>query len=112
MSGALLTALKPVTSTPVAFVVVTVLPLAVVSAPTDWSVAWRPRWPESGVMSKSAKVIAPVLSSRKTPVPPHWVAVTFEKVIAVVESCISMHAPPGFVIVVVPLTVVIPPPTA
>src|SRR5687768_4382151 len=58
-------------------------PVATVKVPVLF-VAWKARWPESGAMSRSTKVIALLLASRKTPVPAELLAFAFPKLMFVV----------------------------
>ena len=86
------------------------VPLVVVSVPV-LSLAENAVWPESGVMSRSAKLIAAALEERRTPVPPDPVTVVLAKVMLFPEARELMKMPsvPGFVMVVTPVTVVAPP---
>src|SRR5438445_1099253 len=78
LSGVLLPELTPVISTPVPFVVLTVLPEAVVCAPVLFC-ASRPRCPEAGVISTSEKVSVLAFAVSRTPVPAELVTVVLPK---------------------------------
>ncbi len=77
-SGVRLAALVPLISTATALGVL-IVPSVVVIVPV-LPLENNPLWPESGVMFSVAKVIAPALFCKLTPVPPDCVEVVFPKV--------------------------------